>query len=105
MSDSVKAATQGVSGQARADRRYSYEADNNPQGLFVTLSVDVAKEFTFRGAIMEFTTSVDNLEPAVWPSGGYTVQGRWHSISAMERPAVQHAAPSVARWVPRWPIG
>ena len=75
MPHAVQAATNGLSGRSRAERRYSYEYDNNPQGLYVTLSIDVAKEFTSR-VIMEFATAAENLEGPVWPGGGYTVQGQ-----------------------------
>lgn len=76
MEEASIAATYGLSGQHEANRRYSYEHDNNPKGLFVTLKLDVAKEFTSRGAIMEFTVPVSDLESPVWPGGGYTVQGQ-----------------------------
>jgi hypothetical protein len=76
LSEALTAAKTGLSGRDRADRRYSYEHDNNPHGLFVTLKIDVAKDFTDRGAIMEFNASLDDLEAPLWPSGGYTVQGQ-----------------------------
>lgn len=64
----------GLSGQERADRRYSYEANNNPKGLFVTISLDVAKYFA--SYILEIHTKVSDLEAPVWPGRGYTVQGQ-----------------------------
>jgi hypothetical protein len=77
--DALEAARHGVSGQVRAARVYSYESDNNPKGLFVTLSMKVAAEFT--GAygpqvIMEFNAKMEDLEAPVWPGGSYTVQGQ-----------------------------
>lgn len=76
MEDAAKAAVSGLSGKERADRRHSYESDNNPNGLFVSLSIEVCKEFTTRGAIMEFTANMADLEAPVWPSGSYTAQGQ-----------------------------
>ena len=63
----------GLSGKERAKRIYSYEYNNNPKGLFVTISLDVAKEFG--KYIAEIHTPVSELEAPVWPSGSYTVQG------------------------------
>lgn len=76
--DAMLAATRGLSGASRAKRVYSYEADNNPKGLFVTISLKVADEFA--GAygvqcIMEFNVNESDLEAPVWPGGSYTVQG------------------------------
>lgn len=78
--DAMLAATRGLSGASRAKRVYSYEADNNPKGLFVTLSLKVADEFA--GAygvqcIMEFNAHERDLEAPVWPGGSYTVQGQY----------------------------
>lgn len=64
----------GLSGQERADRRYSYESNNNPKGLFVTISLDIAKYFA--SYILEIHTKVSDLEAPVWPGRGYTVQGQ-----------------------------
>lgn len=75
MPDAIRAARIGLSGRVRADRVYSYESDNNPHGLFVTTSIDVAKKFTSH-CIMEFIASYDEIEAPVWPGGGYTVQGQ-----------------------------
>lgn len=78
LDDAVRAASKGLSGRYRADRRYSYESDNNPYGVFVTLSLKKAQEFVSPvqdQAIMEFTARTEDLEAPVWPGGGYTVQG------------------------------
>lgn len=72
-SDAVQAARTGLSGAEKADRVYSYEYDNNPKGLFVTLSPQVAKNFG--RTVMQFVTKVSELDLPVWPSGQYTVQG------------------------------
>jgi hypothetical protein len=72
-------AQHGLSGKDRADRAYSYEFDNNPHGLFITLSFKVAAEFVGgydEQCIMEFVARLDELEPPVWPGGSYTVQGQ-----------------------------
>lgn len=65
----------GTTGKMRAGRLYSYEADNNPNGLFVTIDLNVAKEFA-RDYIIEFHTKVSDLEAPVWPSGSFTIQGQ-----------------------------
>lgn len=65
----------GTSGARRADRAYSYEYDNNPKGLFITLDLQTAKNFTGY-AIIEFAVLYKELEAPVWPGGGFTVQGQ-----------------------------
>jgi hypothetical protein len=70
----IDACLHGLSGKERADRVYSYEFDNNPKGLFVTLSFKVAGEFG--GTIIEFVADSGDLEAPVWPGGSYTVQGQ-----------------------------
>lgn len=72
--DVIRTLKYGLSGQERANRRYSYEANNNPKGIFVTIAFDVAKEFG--DYVIEFHTKVSDLEAPVWPGGGYTVQGQ-----------------------------
>jgi hypothetical protein len=80
--DAIMAVKFGFSGKERARRIYSYESNNNPNGLFVTLDFNRAKEFTHpRGktgisVIMELSVRVSDLEAPVWPSGSYTVQGQ-----------------------------
>jgi hypothetical protein len=63
----------GTTGKMYAERRFSYEADNNPYGLFITIDLNVAKEFA-RKYIIEFHTKVSDLEAPVWPTGNFTVQ-------------------------------
>lgn len=63
----------GLSGRSRVPRVYSYESDNNPYGLFV--SPDFRTVDDFGSVIIEFNARVSDLEPPVWPGGGYTVQG------------------------------
>lgn len=75
LNDAIMSAKHGLSGQDKADRVYSYEANNNPSGLFITTNFESAKQFTTFGAIMEFTCKYSELEIPVWPGGGYTVQG------------------------------
>jgi hypothetical protein len=67
------AVTHGLTGNTRADRRYSYEFNNNPMGLFVTVDFKTAKEFG--DYIIEFHSRVRDLSAPVWPGGSYTVQG------------------------------
>jgi len=76
MNDAVMTAQNGISGADKAQRVYSYESNNNPYGLFVTTDLETAKEFTIRGAIIEFDCRFSELEIPVWPGGGYTVQGQ-----------------------------
>jgi len=63
----------GLSGNTKISRRYSYENDNNPKGLFVTPDLKVAKDFG--SYVIEFHTKVSDLEAPVWPGDSYTVQG------------------------------
>lgn len=70
----IEACAYGLSGRQRAQRVYSYESDNNPYGLFVTLNFKTAAEFG--GTIIEFVCRSEELEAPVWPGGGYTVQGQ-----------------------------
>lgn len=77
--DAVKAVKRGLSGKVKAPRVYSYEGNNNPNGLFVTLSFKVAADFVGANtvqAIMEFNAPVTDLEAPVWPGGGWTGQGQ-----------------------------
>jgi hypothetical protein len=63
--------TRGLTGKNRAPRRYSYEAFNNPRGLFVTPIFKVAKEFADE-IIIEFVASMTDLESPVWADNGLT---------------------------------
>ncbi len=63
----------GISGDARIFRQYSYENNNNPYGVFVTTNYKTARRFG--NFVIEFHTRVSDLEAPVWPSGSYTVQG------------------------------
>lgn len=71
-----KAATQGLSGKEYAKRIYSFESNNNPKGLFVSSSLQDAKEFTGAyeniSAIAEIHANEKDLEVPVWPGGSYT---------------------------------
>lgn len=72
------AITRGLSGKDRVIRRYSYETNNNPRGLFVTPDPKAAKEFTGSlgpAVIIEFMAHASDLEAPVWPTGGYVGQG------------------------------
>lgn len=72
--DSILVAiTKGMTGDTWANRRYSYEANNNPKGLFVTPDLKTAKEFG--SYVIEFHSKVSDLEAPVWPNGTFTVQG------------------------------
>lgn len=69
----IVALTKGLTGGTRANRKYSYEFNNNPKGLFVTPDLNIAKEFG--GYVIEFHTKVRDLEAPVWPGGAFTAQG------------------------------
>ena len=74
--DAIVVALRGMSGKERAGRRYSPEAVNNPKGLFVTIDLNTAKEFSCPGVIIEFDSKVGDLEAPVWHGGrSYFVQG------------------------------
>lgn len=80
--DAITSLKFGFSGKEKAYRVYSYESNNNPNGLFVTLDLETSKEFTYpRGesgviVILELSVKVGDLESPVWPDGSYTVQGQ-----------------------------
>ena len=80
IADALNIAKNGTSGKLRVPRVYSYEGENNPKGLFVSLDLKkVASEFAggyTHGAVMEFTVNEADLEPPTWPGGSYTVQGQ-----------------------------
>lgn len=73
INDAITAIQYGLSGASEPTRAYSYEADNNPKGLFV--SSDFKTVDDFGSTIIEFNVQVKDLDPPVWPSGSYTVQG------------------------------
>ena len=75
-SEAYMTAVYGLSGKERVGRAYSYESNNNPSGLFVSINFETVKQFTSFGYIMEFEAKYSDLESPVWPSGGYTVQGQ-----------------------------
>lgn len=69
----ITAVKRGFTGDTYADRIYSYEANNNPKGLFVTPDFFTAKYFG--QYVIEFHAQVKELESPVWPNGSFTVQG------------------------------
>jgi 8-oxo-dGTP pyrophosphatase MutT (NUDIX family)/GNAT superfamily N-acetyltransferase len=74
------AARSGLSGRDLAARRYSYENDNNPRGLFVSLDAKQASEFAGGAgaqAFIEFDCKYSELEAPVWPGGGFASQGQY----------------------------
>lgn len=78
--DVEKTLTSGLSGRERAKRIYSFEAGNNPRGLFVSVDFETLKNagFAHSGVIIEFSTKVSNLEAPVWVGGrSYFVQGEY----------------------------
>jgi hypothetical protein len=73
--DAIRTCFYGLSGKSRASRVYSYEADNNPRGLFVTMDQKTAENFGTH--VIEFTARSEELEAPVWPgeNGGFTGYG------------------------------
>lgn len=69
----------GLTGKRKAARIYSYEAENNPYGLFVSIDPNIVKkEFANSGVIIEFSARVSDLEAPVWVGGrSYFVQGEY----------------------------
>lgn len=61
-----KTLTRGISGKMVVPRVYSYEQFNNPTGLFVSISLNVAKSFASSGVVIEFASVVKDLEAPVW---------------------------------------
>lgn len=72
--DCYRALKVGISGKDRVGRRYSYENNNNPKGLFVSINFQTVKDFG--NYVIEFHAPVKDLEAPVWPGGSYTVQGQ-----------------------------
>ena len=74
--DAVHIIKNGVSGKTTAQRVYSYEAKNNPNGLFVTIDPKISMNFSSSGVIIEFTTKISDLEAPIWVGGrSFFVQG------------------------------
>jgi len=75
--DAVLTAKHGLSGKLKAMRRYSYEAWNNPKGLFVTAEKKLAKWFAAGdGVVIEFIAKYEELEPPVWAGNLQDVMGK-----------------------------
>lgn len=68
----IDAVKYGLSGKSKVARDFSYEADNNPTGLFVTPELKIAK--TFGDVVIQFEVEIRELEAPVWPTGRYTGQ-------------------------------
>lgn len=64
----LSAVKHGLTGEGKAPRKFSYETNNNPRGLFVTPSFGVARSFGL--SILELHVRVSDLEAPVWPKGG-----------------------------------
>ena len=92
----IIALTRGLTGGSRANRRFSFEANNNPRGLFVTPDLSAAKDFG--SFVIEFQTKVGNLEAPVWPGGTFTVQGQMSSIFDTEDEREQERFRQRAKW-------
>lgn len=70
----ILALTKGLTGDTRIYRKYSYENENNPKGLFVTPDLKTAEQFG--DYVLEFHARVADLEAPVWPGNGFTAQGQ-----------------------------
>lgn len=74
----INACINGLSGQVRVPRKYSYENCMNPKGLFVTTDFNVAKDFAYdvnTMVIIEFTANSNDLDTPVW-NGSYSYFGQ-----------------------------
>jgi hypothetical protein len=80
--DCYRALKVGISGKDRVARRYSYENNNNPKGLFVSINPQTVKDFG--NYVIEFHAPVKDLEAPVWPGGSYTVQGQMEQFFSSE---------------------
>jgi len=89
--EAYSAVVNGLSGKERVPRRYSYESNNNPYGLFVSLDRKTVEEFTGSygiAVIAEIKAKYSDLESPVWPGGSYTVQGgysQYWSVNNLEK--------------------
>ena len=89
----LKFAKNGLSGQVRVPRTYSYEMTNNPKGLFVTTSLDSAKNFYYHVdtlVIMEFTVNSSDLDTPVW-KGQDTHYGQYSNPPSFDSKAERDA--------------
>ena len=78
--DAIQSARSGFSGRLRAPRKFSYESNNNPKGLFVTIDENIARKFAGSvkgGCVIGFVSKYEELEPPVWPTGGYAAEGQF----------------------------
>ena len=75
----LNVAINGLSGQIKVPRTYSYENGMNPKGLFVSTDFKKAQYFSYDTdtmVILEFTVKSDDLDTPVWnDSFGYFGQG------------------------------
>lgn len=78
----ITSITEGVTGDKRIYKRYSYENNNNPRGFFVTPSLQTAKEFG--DYVFEFHTKVSDLHAPVWPGGSFVAAGQYAPMFADE---------------------
>lgn len=67
----IRIAKEGISGQKKVSRNYSYENYMNPAGLFVTTDFNVLKDNNFGYAYsdvvaIEFTANEEDLDTPVW---------------------------------------
>lgn len=70
----IDAVKYGLSGKSKVARDFSYEADNNPTGLFVTPELKIAK--FFGDVVIQFEVETRELEAPVWPNGMFTGQNQ-----------------------------
>lgn len=78
VNDAVNIALHGTSGKITTKRVYSYESENNPKGLFVTLNIKTAKKFAagIQPVVMQFVAKENELQPPTWPGNSWTGQGQ-----------------------------
>ena len=74
----LRFAMNGISGQEKANRNYSYEMGMNPAGLFVTTNFETAKYFSYdstANVILEFTAKASDLDTPVWNGDNFFSPG------------------------------
>jgi hypothetical protein len=76
LKDAIDVITNGLTGKEIAKRIYSYEHNNNPNGLFVSIDPKIAFKFARSNIVIEFTANINDLEAPVWPGGHYYIPGQ-----------------------------
>ena len=98
--EAISAARYGLSGHDPVSRNYSYESDNNPRGLFVSIDPQTAEGFATdrrMKVVMEFDTKLEDLEAPCGPEEGMRSRASGPDTSMARPPDTFGALTSVAR--------